>query len=128
MILTSLDEALLTSLFDEFNRQDFGNALPRYRFVFKEQQVKDGKVPEGKLHPRDRMYFHPEFGEIWVAQFFKDRHYEKVKQDVDMTLKHEMVHAELLRQGKPWRHGEEGIRPLFNEIAAKVGAYPEVGP
>jgi hypothetical protein len=41
-----------------------------------------------------------------------------------MTSKHEMCHAEFLRQGKPWRHGEVD-HVTFNELADKVGAHHE---
>jgi hypothetical protein len=120
-----VDEAYLAKLYDDFNKKEFGGALPPCRLVFKDQDVVNGKVPEGMLHPMEHMRSDPDSGEIWVAApFFKDREYEKYQDDIDQTLKHEMCHAEFHRQGKPWRHGEVD-HDAFNELADRVGAHRE---
>ncbi len=126
-----MDEAYLAKLYDEFNEKEFGGALPKYRLVFKDHfdysEVVNGKGPDDKLHPMEHMRSELDAGEIWVAApLFKDRDYEKIQDDVDQTLKHEMCHAEFRRQGKPWKHGEVD-HDAFNECADRVGGHREAG-
>jgi hypothetical protein len=118
-----IDDALMARKYDEFNRQYFAGLLPKHKVLLKDAKVEGGKVPEGMLNPIKHGEFYPEIGEIWInARLYGGRDYQTFKDSFDADFKHEMVHAELLRQGKPWKHDTPEHTEAFNELARRVGA------
>jgi hypothetical protein len=58
-------------LYERFNNKEFSGELPPYCIVFKEQKAENGKVPDGMLHPRERMRFSPESGRFGLPRSSK---------------------------------------------------------
>ena len=110
--VTRIDEMLMNFHFDDLGTR-FPRRLPKYHVRF-------GEIGD----PRGAV-FHPESGEIWVGEGFRERDYRVDGPDFEGALLHAMVHAELFLEGKPWEHGRPESRQPFDEIAGKVGAPPE---
>jgi hypothetical protein len=110
--VTRIDEMLMNFHFDDLCMR-FARRLPKYHVRFEE--IDDPRGAE----------FHPERGEIWVGERFRERDYRVDGPDFEKALLHAMVHAELFLEGKPWEHGRPESRKPFDEIAEKVGAPPE---
>ncbi len=107
-----IDEMVMNFHYDDLCAR-FSVRLPKYHVEF-----------DGALPPRTAE-FDPVHSSIRVSGEFRGKDYSVDGPDLERTLLHAMVHAELLEEGKPWAHGEPGVRASFDEIAKRVGASPE---
>jgi hypothetical protein len=107
-----VDEALLNFHFDDLNDR-FVRPLPKLKVVF--AKLADGKYGE----------FRPEGGEIWMPDSFRGKEYFPIAHQVDDSLLHAMVHADLYYSGRPWQHGAPEVKQEFAAAADGVGASPE---
>ena len=121
--MPTIDDAFMARMYDQFNQECFGGLLPKHKVLLKDAKVEGGKIPDGMLNPIKHGEFYPEVGEIWInTRLYGGRDYQTIKDSFESDLKHEMVHAELYRQGKPWKHDTPEHTAAFNELALQVGA------
>lgn len=107
-----IDETLLNFHFDDLNDR-FVRPLPKLHVLF-------AQLPAGTSSE-----FHPELGEIWIPESFRGREYLPRATQLDESLLHAMLHADLCYSGKPWKHGDPTGKSGFDAAADGVGADRE---
>ncbi|MGA2198654.1 MAG: hypothetical protein ABSG45_01820 [Nitrososphaerales archaeon] len=107
-----IDEMVMNFHFDDLSGR-FPARIPKYHVLF--WRV-DGK---GKAE------LHPERGEIWVSDEFREKDYAVYGPLFEKALLNAMVQADLLAEGKVPEDGKEDTARRFDEVARLVGASPE---
>lgn len=108
----AIDGMLANFHFDDLNDR-FGGTLPKLRVAF-------GDLPPGTPGAYD-----PATSTVIVPAGYRDEDYRLVGIEFDRALLHGMVHAGLYLRGGPWQHGAQGVKEVFDPVAAEVGASPE---
>jgi hypothetical protein len=107
-----IDEMLMNYHFDDLSLR-LPVRIPKYRVLFKQ------------VRGSDTMELHPELGEIWVSESFRDKEYSVEGPEFEKELLGVMVRAALVAEGTNPEDGTHETARRFDEIAKFVGPPPK---